>query len=29
MLFKEVINVYCENHAQHINTLCKRGETVF
>jgi hypothetical protein len=22
MLFKEIIAVYCENHTEHINTLC-------
>jgi hypothetical protein len=22
MLFREIIAVYCENHTEHINTLC-------
>jgi hypothetical protein len=22
MLFEEIIAVYCENHTEHINTLC-------
>jgi hypothetical protein len=22
MLFKEIIAVYCENHNEHVNTLC-------
>jgi hypothetical protein len=22
MLFREIIAVYCENHMEHINTLC-------
>jgi hypothetical protein len=22
MLFRETVAVYCENHTQHINTLC-------
>jgi hypothetical protein len=22
MLFREIIAVYCENHKEHINTLC-------
>jgi predicted Zn-dependent protease with MMP-like domain len=22
MLFREMISVYCENHTEHINTLC-------
>jgi hypothetical protein len=22
MLFKEAVAVYCENHTEHINTLC-------
>jgi hypothetical protein len=22
MLFRELIAVYCENHTEHINTLC-------
>jgi hypothetical protein len=27
MLFRKIIAVYCENHTEHINTLCgeKRG----
>jgi hypothetical protein len=25
MLFREIIAVYCENHTEHINTLC--GQT--
>jgi F0F1-type ATP synthase delta subunit len=27
MLFREIIAVYCENHTEHINTLCgQNGE---
>jgi hypothetical protein len=26
MLFRETVAVYCENHAEHIDTLC--GESV-
>jgi hypothetical protein len=22
MMFREIIAVYCENHTEHINTLC-------
>jgi hypothetical protein len=22
MLFREIIAVYCENHTEHVNTLC-------
>jgi hypothetical protein len=22
MLFREIVAVYCENHTEHINTLC-------
>jgi hypothetical protein len=25
MLFREIIVVYCENHAEHINTLCEQN----
>jgi hypothetical protein len=25
MLFREIISVYCENHTEHINTLCGKN----
>jgi hypothetical protein len=25
-LFREIIAVYCENHAKHISTLCRQNE---
>jgi hypothetical protein len=25
MLFRETIAVYCENHMEHINTLCEQN----
>jgi hypothetical protein len=25
MLFRETVAVYCENHTEHINTLCGRN----
>jgi hypothetical protein len=25
MLFREIITVYCEDHTEHINTLCGRN----
>jgi hypothetical protein len=25
MLFRETVAVYCENHTEHINTLCGGG----
>jgi hypothetical protein len=25
MLFSEIIAVYCENHMEHMNTLCVRN----
>jgi hypothetical protein len=24
MLFRETVAVYCENHTEHINTLCRQ-----
>jgi hypothetical protein len=30
MLFREIIAVYCENHTEHINTLCgQNAETLY
>jgi hypothetical protein len=29
MLFGEIIAVYCENHTEHINTLCRRMQRLF
>jgi translation initiation factor IF-1 len=30
MLFRETVAVYCENHAEHINTLCgQNAETLY
>ena len=29
MLFIEVITVYCQNHAEHINTLCGQNADIF
>jgi hypothetical protein len=28
MLFKETVAVYCENHKEHINTLCGQNADV-
>jgi hypothetical protein len=28
MLFREIIAVYCENHAEHTNTLCVQNDEV-
>jgi hypothetical protein len=25
MLFRETVAVYCENHTEHINTLCEQN----
>jgi hypothetical protein len=29
MLFREIIVVYCENHTEHINTLCRQNAELF
>jgi hypothetical protein len=29
MLFRETVAVYCENHAEHINTLCGQNAECF
>jgi hypothetical protein len=30
MLFRETIAVYCENHTEHVNTLCgQNAETLY
>jgi hypothetical protein len=29
MLFREIIAVYCENHTEHINTLCGQNAKYF
>jgi hypothetical protein len=29
MLFREMIAVYCENHMEHINTLCGQNAKLF
>jgi hypothetical protein len=29
MLFREIIAVYCENHTEHINTLCRQNAESF
>jgi hypothetical protein len=29
MPFKEIIAVYCENHAKHANALCRQNAEVF
>jgi hypothetical protein len=29
MLFREIIAVYCENHTEHINTLCGQNVELF
>jgi hypothetical protein len=28
MLFKETVTVYCENHTEHINTLCRQNAEI-
>jgi hypothetical protein len=28
MLFREIIAVYCENHTEHINTLCGQNAVI-
>jgi hypothetical protein len=28
MLFREIIAVYCENHTEHVNTLCGQNEEI-
>jgi hypothetical protein len=29
MLFREIIAVYCENHVEHINTLCGQSVGIY
>jgi hypothetical protein len=29
MLFREIIAVYCENHTEHLNTLCGQNAEAF
>jgi hypothetical protein len=29
MLFKKTVAVYCENHTEHINTLCGQNVELF
>jgi hypothetical protein len=29
MLFREIIAVYCENHTEHVNTLCGQNAAFF
>jgi hypothetical protein len=29
MLFRETVAVYCENHTEHTNTLCRQNEEFY